>query len=154
MKYKFKILFSMLQISLDVSWIPKDEFRMGASIFRWRWRHIRIHIWTLYEVKDVKSHEIVFKIDDDVKWPFFSKILFERKYKFEFSRCDGVFAKVWNQKVNLRRAHPALNVLEFFSNATEMKCLYFSIHTMTTFSISILPILVTVWTHRLAKNEI
>ena len=69
-KYKFKILFSILQTSYGVSLWPKDEFEMGASIFRWLWRKIKNQVWSLYEIEGLKSLPNQLQ-KADLKWGFF-----------------------------------------------------------------------------------
>ena len=69
-KYKFKILFSILQTSYGVSLWPKDEFEMGASIFRWLWRKIKNQVWSLYEIEGLKSLPNQLQ-KADLKWVFF-----------------------------------------------------------------------------------
>ena len=69
-KYKFKILFSILQTSYGVSLWPKDEFEMGASIFRWLWRKIKNQVWSLYEIEGLKSLPNQLQ-KADLKWAFF-----------------------------------------------------------------------------------
>ena len=69
-KYKFKILLSILQTFYDVSVWPKDEFETGASIFRWLWRKIKNQFWSLYEIEGSKSLQNQLQ-KADLKWVFF-----------------------------------------------------------------------------------
>ena len=69
-KYKFKILLSILQTFYGVSVWPKDEFEMGASIFRWLWRKIKNQVWSLYEIEGLKSFQNQLQ-KADLKWGFF-----------------------------------------------------------------------------------
>ena len=69
-KYKFKIMFSILQTFYGVSVWPKDEFEMGASIFRWLWRKIKNQFWSLYEIEGLKSLQNQLQ-KADLKWVFF-----------------------------------------------------------------------------------
>ena len=69
-KYKFKILFLILQTFHGVSVWPKDEFEMSGSIFRRLWRKFKNHFWTLYEIENSKSLQNQLQ-KADLKWGFF-----------------------------------------------------------------------------------
>ena len=77
MKYKFKILFSILQTFCGVSVWPKDEFEMDASIFRWLWRKIKNQFWSLYEIEGSKWLQNQLQ-KADLKWVFFQQNFFVR----------------------------------------------------------------------------